>query len=127
MASRAVAWTHFWLNEGFATFMADAYKEHRFGRAVYLKEIEASRARYERARQAGHDKALVFPDWVHPTADDRAIVYHKGAYVLHLLRDAAGRAAFLGRPARLYADVHGQVGHDGRFSAGDGARAAAPI
>ena len=37
-------WTHFWLNEGMATFMADAYKEHRFGRAIYLKEIEASRS-----------------------------------------------------------------------------------
>ena len=89
-----VAWTHFWLNEGFATFMADAYKEQRFGRAVYLKEIEASRARYERARQAGHDKPLVFPDWVHPTSDDRAIVYHKGAYVLHLLREELGEQRF---------------------------------
>jgi len=89
-----VAWTHFWLNEGFATFMADAYKEHRFGRAVYLKEIEVSRARYERARQAGHDKPLVFPDWAHPTADDRAIVYHKGAYVLHLLREELGEQRF---------------------------------
>jgi aminopeptidase N len=89
-----VAWTHFWLNEGLATFMADAFKEHRFGRAVYLKEIETSRARYERARQAGHDKPLVFPDWVHPTADDRAIVYHKGAYVLHLLREELGERRF---------------------------------
>ena len=115
-----VAWTHFWLNEGFATFMADAYKEHRFGRAVYLKEIETSHARYERARQAGHDKPLVFPDWVHPTADDRAIVYHKGAYVPPAER-GAGRAELLGRPARLYADVYGQVRHDGRLSAGDGA------
>jgi aminopeptidase N len=89
-----VGWTHFWLNEGFATFMADAYKERRFGRDVYLKEIEKSHERYERARQAGHDKALVFPDWVHPTADDRAIVYHKGAYVLHLLRERLGEQRF---------------------------------
>jgi aminopeptidase N len=79
-------WTHFWLNEGMATFMADAYKERRFGRAAYLKEIETSRARYARVRDAGLDKALVFPDWAHPTAADRVIVYHKGAYVLHLLR-----------------------------------------
>jgi len=89
-----VGWTHFWLNEGFATFMADAYKERRFGKDVYLKEIENSHARYERARQAGHDKALVFPDWIHPTADDRAIVYHKGAYVLHLLRERLGEQRF---------------------------------
>ena len=87
-------WTHFWLNEGFASFMADAYKERRFGRAVYLKEIEAARMRYERVRDAGHDKALVFPDWEHPTADDRVIVYSKGAYVLHLLREELGERRF---------------------------------
>jgi aminopeptidase N len=87
-------WTHFWLNEGLATFMADAYKERRFGRASYLKEIEASRARYERVRADGHDKALVFPDWTHPTAADRTIVYHKGAYVLHLLREQLGERRF---------------------------------
>jgi aminopeptidase N len=87
-------WTHFWLNEGFASFMADAYKERRFGRAAYLKEIEAARARYERVRDAGHDKALVFPDWAHPTADDRVIVYSKGAYVLHLLREQLGERRF---------------------------------
>ena len=34
-------WTHFWLNEGMATFMASAYKEHRCGREVYLRDIEA--------------------------------------------------------------------------------------
>ena len=87
-------WTHFWLNEGMATFMADAYKEHRFGRASYLKEIESSRARYERVREAGGDKALVFPDWAHPSAADRVIVYHKGAYVLHLLREQLGEQRF---------------------------------
>src|SRR6185369_5315567 len=27
--------THFWLNEGFATFMAAAYLEQRFGRDAY--------------------------------------------------------------------------------------------
>src|ERR1043166_5066660 len=32
-------WTDFWLNEGIASFMASAYKEHRFGKAEYLKDI----------------------------------------------------------------------------------------
>jgi aminopeptidase N len=87
-------WNHFWLNEGLATFMADAYKEHRLGRAAYQTEIEASHARYERVRAAGHDRALVFPDWLHPSADDRVLVYHKGAYVLHLLRERLGERRF---------------------------------
>ena len=87
-------WRHFWLNEGMATFMAAAYKEHRFGRAEYLKEIAKSRARYEKVKAAGKDKPLVFPDWNKPSREDRTIVYHKGAFVLHLLREELGDKVF---------------------------------
>jgi aminopeptidase N len=87
-------WNHFWLNEGIATFMAAAYLEHRFGRAAYLREIEANRANYEKVRAAGKDKSLVFPDWNRPTREDRTLVYDKGAYVLHLLREEMGERAF---------------------------------
>jgi aminopeptidase N len=87
-------WTHFWLNEGVASFMADAYIERRFGRAEYTREIEESRAHYEKVRDAGKDKSLVFPDWIRPTPEDRTLVYHKGAYVLHLLREELGERAF---------------------------------
>jgi aminopeptidase N len=87
-------WTHFWLNEGFATFMAAAYREHRFGRDVYLADIEAARARYVHVRDAGHDRSLVFPNWDRPTADDRTLVYQKGAVALHELREALGDRAF---------------------------------
>jgi aminopeptidase N len=87
-------WTHFWLNEGMATFMAAAYKEHRFGRDEYLREIEASRIDYEKVRDAGKDRSLVFPDWSHPTREDRTLVYQKGAYVLHLLRQELGERDF---------------------------------
>jgi len=87
-------WTHFWLNEGFATFMAAAYDERHLGREQYLKEIDAMRRRYETVRDAGHDGPLVFPSWNRPTADDRTLVYRKGAYVLHLLRELLGERAF---------------------------------
>jgi aminopeptidase N len=87
-------WNHFWLNEGIATFMASAYLEHRFGRAVYLREIESNGANYEKVRVAGKDKSLVFPDWLSPTREDRTLVYDKGAYVLHLLREEMGERAF---------------------------------
>jgi aminopeptidase N len=87
-------WTHFWLNEGFATFMSAAYLEQTMGREAYAAQVALWRARYERVRDAGHDRPLVFPDWTRPTADDRTIVYSKGAYVLSLLRDEVGDAAF---------------------------------
>ena len=87
-------WTHFWLNEGMANFMTAAYLEHRFGRQEYLRQIEEYRASYEKVRAAGKDRSLVFPDWLHPTSEDRTLVYDKGAYVLHLLRQELGERAF---------------------------------
>ena len=87
-------WNHFWLNEGLATFLADAYLERRFGPEVYAKQIAGARDDYERVRDKGGDKALVFPDWLKPSADDRVIVYRKGAYVLHLLRESLGETLF---------------------------------
>jgi aminopeptidase N len=87
-------WTEFWLNEGVATYMAAAYREHRFGRDTYLKDIQSMKTRYEQVRARGNDRALVFPNWDRPTADDRTLVYQKGGYVLHELRELMGDAAF---------------------------------
>jgi aminopeptidase N len=87
-------WTHFWLNEGLASFMASAYKERRFGREEYMKDVAEYRANYEKVRDAGKDRSLVFPDWNSPTREDRTLVYDKGAYVLHLLREELGERVF---------------------------------
>jgi len=87
-------WTHFWLNEGVATFMASAYKERARGRDAYLADVAAWRQRVEQLRANGHDKPLVFPTWNRPSADDRAVVYQKGALALHELRQQMGEAAF---------------------------------
>ena len=87
-------WNHFWLNEGFAVFMASAFKEYRYGRVHYLKDIDTYRDAYETVVKKGVDKPLTFKDWLNPTSDDRTLVYYKGAYVLHLLREQLGEEAF---------------------------------
>jgi aminopeptidase N len=98
-------WTHFWLNEGFATFMATAYRERSQGRDAYLKDVDGWRRRVAQLRAAGHDRPLVFPDWNRPTADDRAVVYQKGALALHELRQQLGDAAFW-TAVRAYTTAH---------------------
>lgn len=81
------AWTHFWLNEGIATFMNAAWFEHRFGAEAYERQLEGARKSYQRVVSAGKDKPLVFTDWKAPTREDRALVYDKGALAVARLRE----------------------------------------
>jgi aminopeptidase N len=87
-------WNHFWLNEAFATFMSAAYNEHRFGKQKYLADIDSYFQVYQKIRDQGKDRSLVFESWSNPTSTDRNLVYFKGAYVLHLLRQELGDEAF---------------------------------
>ena len=88
------SWSDFWLNEGFATFMAAAYIQHRFGDEAYQAMVENWQQSVARLAATGTDHSLVFQQWVHPSRDDRTVVYRKGAYVLHLLRAKLGEHAF---------------------------------
>lgn len=103
-----VAWTHFWLNEGFATFMAATYLEHRFGTASYDRVVDGWRTRYAQLVADGRDRRLVFAEWIRPTADDRALVYQKGALVLHELRRLLGEQVFWTAIRRYTREFAGQ-------------------
>lgn len=100
-----IDWRQFWLNEGITTFMAAAWMQHRFGDAAYAAQVERWRVRVEKLRTDGKDKPLVFPDWNKPSGDDRAVVYTKGAYAIHLLRMQIGDEAFW-RGLRDYTRTH---------------------
>ena len=94
-------WADFWLNEGFAEFMMSSYREHRFNRDEYDRDMEMARMSYARIRAAGKDRQLAYRE---PIAESQAggpIVYDKGALVLNLLRYELGEAAFW-RGVRLY-------------------------
>ena len=98
-------WRQFWLNEGITSFMAAAWLQHRFGDAAYEAQVERWRVRVEKLRADGKDKPLAFPDWTKPSGDDRAVVYTKGAYAMHLLREQLGEDAFW-KGLRAYTKAH---------------------
>ncbi len=87
-------WEHFWLNEGMANFMTAAWLQHAQGEGAYQQMVESWRTRVQALRAKGSERALVYPHWDAPSADDRAVVYQKGAYVLHRLRQELGEDAF---------------------------------
>jgi aminopeptidase N len=87
-------WNHFWLNEAMATYMSAAYNEYRFGEEKYQSDIGSYYEVYEAIKTRGNDKPLIFANWSNPSRDDRNLVYFKGAYVLHLLREKIGDEIF---------------------------------
>lgn len=84
---------HFWLNEAFAVYMASAFNEYKFGKKKYLSDIALYKGIYEDLVKRDKDKPLVFPNWK-PSRDNRHVIYYKGAYVLHLLREELGDETF---------------------------------
>jgi len=87
-------WRDFWLNEGIATYMVAAWKQHRFGEAAYREELAGARRRVERVRALGFDKPLAWPGKYPSLGARRAVQYSKGALFLARLREAIGDKAF---------------------------------
>lgn len=104
-AITCVDWSHFWLNEGVTTFMVAAWKEERWGRAAYEREMTLARLRWARARDAGFDVPLTFGGHYPNLGLRRAIAYSKGALFLDALRVELGEAAFW-QALRGYTNEH---------------------
>lgn len=85
---------HFWLNEGIATFMTAAWKEHRYGRAAYDAELSQARETVTRVRAAGYDKPLAWNGQYPKLGMRRAVQYSKGALFMDELRRTLGEDAF---------------------------------
>ncbi len=92
------SWKHFWLNEGFTTYVTTRIIESLYGPEeadmnlqVEQEEAIASLAKIEPAKQA-----LVSRDADTSSASyaDEGLVYPKGAWLLRTLEQRAGRAVF---------------------------------
>ena len=102
-------WAHFWLNEGFATFMTAAWKERRWGREAYDREMALARTRLAKLRGEGKDRPLVLTTWKTPSDAGGPIVYSRGALLLDALRRELGEPAFW-RGVRDYTTAGARTG-----------------
>ncbi len=88
------SWSDFWLNEGMADFMADAYLEQFAGRGAYNRQMDAARQRMDELRAQGKDRPLHWEQWKDAHEALGPVPYCKGALFLNRLRSELGESAF---------------------------------
>ena len=99
-------WNDVWLSEGFATYFTLLYTEYAGGRDAFVDGLRRSRDAVLRL-----EKSLPNTPVVHANFDEAAtqpnnrLVYEKGAWTLHMLRDLIGGEPFW-RGIRLYYQRH---------------------
>jgi leukotriene-A4 hydrolase len=92
------SWKHFWLNEGFTTYVTTRIIESLYGADVadMNLQLEQEEAIASLAKIAPAKQALVTrsPDTSSAEYADEGLVYPKGAWLLRTLEQRAGRAVF---------------------------------
>jgi aminopeptidase N len=83
-------WNDLWISEGLAVFMTAVWKENRWGREYYDREMELARARLQRAIDADFDVPLAWKGEYPSLEIKRAIAYSKGALFFDELRQRLG-------------------------------------
>lgn len=105
---QAVGWKNYreqWLSEGFAQYFAALYARERRGEPVFRDILRQFRR--TATEQADQGPIALGYRLGHIRSDSRvfrALVYNKGASVLHMLRRLVGDEAFLTGVRRFYAD-----------------------
>ena len=87
-------WSELWLNEGLTVFMVAAWKEHRWGRADYDRELELANKRWAAAKAEGFDVPLSWQGKYPSLKLKRAMAYAKAVVFLDTLRRDLGEDAF---------------------------------
>jgi aminopeptidase N len=87
-------WSHAWLNEGFATYFENLFREYYLGKDDAAKEILDNQITLSNIDRDNHRRPTVCNRYVNPmdVFDNR--IYGKGAVVLNMLRDYLGDELF---------------------------------
>jgi aminopeptidase N len=100
-------WNDVWLSEGFATYFTLLYTEYATGRDAFVEGLRRSRSRVLQIEKTLPNTPVVHVNFDESKSDgpNNQLVYQKGGWTLHMLRDQIGTDAFW-RGIRLYYQAH---------------------
>lgn len=87
-------WDDVWLSEGFATYFALLFAEHDEGRDAFVGGLQRSRATVVQLTSKLPDTPIIHRNLNDMDRVLNQLVYQKGAWVLHMLRQRIGTEAF---------------------------------
>ncbi len=97
-------WNDVWLSEGFATYYTLLFREHLYGSDDFRAGILDSRQRVLNFYADDYDFQLVRPYIEDLNNVSGAMMYQKGAWVLHMLRERMGIDAYNAGIRAYYAE-----------------------
>jgi aminopeptidase N len=87
-------WDDVWLSEGFATYFALLFTEHDEGRDAFVDGLQRSRTQVLELTQQLPDTPVIHRNLSDMTKVLNNLVYQKGGWVLHMLRNEVGTENF---------------------------------
>ena len=87
-------WDDVWLSEGFATYFALLFTEHDEGRDAFVEGLKRSRAQVLQLEQKLPGTPVIHRNLADMSKVLNNLVYQKGGWVLHMLRQEVGTENF---------------------------------
>ncbi|MBA4312879.1 MAG: hypothetical protein C0417_09640 [Chlorobiaceae bacterium] len=96
-------WSHVWLNEGFATYFENLYREYSLGKDDAEKSLMEAQTGLRNLDDADRRRPMVCNKYNNPLDLFDSRIYGKGAVVLNMLRDFLGDELFF-KSIKLYTE-----------------------
>ena len=87
-------WDDVWLSEGFATYFALLFAEHDEGRDAFVDGLTRSRTQVLQLEQTLPDAPVIHRNLADMSKVLNNLIYQKGGWVLHMLRNEVGTENF---------------------------------